>query len=57
MLQSQYGTAVERNDFGYTFGYRYQLGQIMLNWAKFRFCKGLDQGASSKKSLRPLREG
>ncbi len=35
MLQLQYWTAVERNDFEYTFGYRHQFGQITLNYPKW----------------------
>jgi hypothetical protein len=30
ILQLQYWTAVERNDFGYTFGYRHQFAKIQM---------------------------
>jgi hypothetical protein len=37
LLQLPYWTAIECNDFDYTFGYRHQFGQNALNCAKSLF--------------------
>jgi hypothetical protein len=41
ILQSQYWTAVQRNDFGYRFGYRHQFGLISASYAKLQVEMGL----------------